>query len=65
METQTILGVVTIILVATVIAIKACFASKCTNVNLCYGALAITRDVEHELPSLPEVRNSVESKLPV
>ena len=31
--------------------VRYAFKSKCTNVNLCYGLINITRDIEQEIES--------------
>ena len=37
--------------------VRYSFRSKCTNVSLCYGLVAITRDIEGEIEST-EIENT-------
>ena len=52
-------GIATMIIGIAGLAIKYGFASKCDNVEICYGLLKIHRQVEFESPNI-EISNNTE-----
>lgn len=48
MNSSIIIALVTIIAGVIIFTLKICFASKCEKVNLCFGLLKISREVELE-----------------
>jgi hypothetical protein len=42
------ISLVTIITATTALLIKTCVKSKCSDINLCYGLVAVKRNVELE-----------------
>jgi hypothetical protein len=53
-EILMVLTITTLVVGVISLAVRYCFRSKCSDCNVCYGALIIHRDIEHE----PDYRGS-------
>lgn len=57
MNSFLIVSIISILSATCIVCLKACYASKCENISLCWGLLNVSREVEYENPEMHEAEN--------